>query len=88
MRLQIEKIVYGGAGIAHQTEGAEKGKAVFVPYTLPDEVVEAQLLARRSGYSEAALLHVIQPSPERVTAGCAHFGECGGCQLQDRKSVV
>jgi 23S rRNA (uracil1939-C5)-methyltransferase len=55
---------------------------VFVSFTLPGEMVEAEPLAQRSGYSEAALLRVIEPSPERVAAGCAHFGECGGCQLQ------
>jgi 23S rRNA (uracil1939-C5)-methyltransferase len=85
MRLQIEKIVYGGAGLAHEDEGAEKGRAVFVPYTLPGEAVEAQVTTQASGYSEAALLRVIESSPERVAAGCPHFGECGGCQLQHGK---
>ena len=41
MRLQIEKAVYGGSGLAHQTEGEGAGRAVFVPFTLPGEVVEA-----------------------------------------------
>jgi 23S rRNA (uracil1939-C5)-methyltransferase len=40
MKLQIEKAVYGGAGLAHQTEGADEGKTVFVPFTLPGEVIE------------------------------------------------
>ena len=44
MKLQIEKPVYGGAGLAHQTEGEGAGKAVFVPFTLPGEMVEARLL--------------------------------------------
>ena len=44
MKLQIEKAVYGGAGLAHQTEGEDAGKAVFVPFTLPGELVEARLL--------------------------------------------
>jgi 23S rRNA (uracil1939-C5)-methyltransferase len=82
MRLQIGKIVYGGAGLAHQADGAEAGRAVFVPFTLPGEVVEAQLSAEKSGYDEASLLRVIESSFERVNAKCAHFGECGGCQLQ------
>jgi 23S rRNA (uracil1939-C5)-methyltransferase len=82
MRLQIGKIVYGGAGLGYQTDGADAGKAVFVPLTLPGEEVEAALSADKSGYGEASLLRVVEASPERVVAGCRHFGECGGCQLQ------
>jgi 23S rRNA (uracil1939-C5)-methyltransferase len=82
MRLQIEKVVYGGAGLGYQSEGADTGKAVFVPFTLPGEEVEAALSADKSSYGEASLVRVIEASPERVEAGCKHFGECGGCQLQ------
>ena len=82
MRLQIEKVVYGGVGLGRQGEGADAGKAVFVPFTLPGEEVEAVLSADKSSYAEASLMSVIEASPERVAAGCRHFGECGGCQLQ------
>jgi 23S rRNA (uracil1939-C5)-methyltransferase len=78
MKLQIEKMVYGGAGLAHESSG----RAVFVPFTLPGEVVEARLLEERGGYGEAALVQVLDASADRVGAGCAHFGECGGCQYQ------
>jgi 23S rRNA (uracil1939-C5)-methyltransferase len=82
MRLQIEKAVYGGAGLAHQTEGEGAGRAVFVPFTLPGEIVEAKLMGEREGFGEAALTQVVEPSPDRVTPDCVHFGECGGCQYQ------
>jgi len=78
MRLQIEKAVYGGSGLAHQTEGEGAGRAVFVPFTLPGEVVEANL----TGETDAALVQVLVPSADRVKPGCAHFGECGGCHYQ------
>ena len=35
MRLHIEKAVYGGAGLAHQTEGEGAGTPWFQPVTLP-----------------------------------------------------
>jgi 23S rRNA (uracil1939-C5)-methyltransferase len=82
MKLQIEKVVYDGAGLGYQGDGAEAGKAVFVPFTLPGEVVEVSLSAEKSSYGEASLARVIEASPARVEAGCRHFGECGGCQLQ------
>jgi 23S rRNA (uracil1939-C5)-methyltransferase len=78
MRLQIEKAVYGGSGLAHQAEGHGAGRVVFVPFTLPGEIVEANLTDK----TDAALVQVLKPSADRVTPGCAHFGECGGCHYQ------
>jgi 23S rRNA (uracil1939-C5)-methyltransferase len=82
MRLQIEKAVYGGAGLAHQTEGEGAGKAVFVPFTLPGELVEARLLEQKNAFGEASLLQVLTASEDRVPPRCAHFGQCGGCHYQ------
>ena len=82
MKLQIEKAIYGGAGLAHQTEGEDAGKAVFVPFTLPGEIVEAHLLEQESAFAEASLLQVLTASKDRVPPRCAHFGQCGGCQYQ------
>jgi 23S rRNA (uracil1939-C5)-methyltransferase len=82
MKLQIEKEVYGGAGLAHQTEGEGAGKAVFVPFTLPGEIVEAKLTGEEDGFVDASLIQVMQPSVDRAEPGCAHFGECGGCHYQ------
>jgi 23S rRNA (uracil1939-C5)-methyltransferase len=82
MRLQIEKAVYGGAGLAHQTTGVDEGKAVFVPFTLPGEVVEARALEQKETFGEASLIQVLTPSKDRIQPACAHFGQCGGCQYQ------
>jgi 23S rRNA (uracil1939-C5)-methyltransferase len=82
MRLQIEKPVYGGSGLAREMDGADAGRAVFVPFVLSGEVVEARLTGEKDGYAEAALVEVIEPSAERVAPGCVHFGQCGGCQYQ------
>jgi 23S rRNA (uracil1939-C5)-methyltransferase len=82
MKLQIEKAVYGGAGLAHQTEGESAGKTVFVPFTLPGEIVEARLLEQKNAFGEASLLQVMTASEDRVPPRCAHFGQCGGCHYQ------
>ncbi len=82
MKLQIEKAIYGGSGLAHQTEGNGKGRAVFVPFTLPGELVGVRLLERKSAFEEAALVKVLTESKDRVLPRCAHFGECGGCHYQ------
>jgi 23S rRNA (uracil1939-C5)-methyltransferase len=82
MKVQIEKEVYGGAGLAHQTEGEGAGRAVFVPFTLPGELVEARLIEQKSAFGEASLVQVLSASKDRVQPLCAHFGQCGGCHYQ------
>lgn len=77
MKLRIEKAVYGGAGLARA-----EGKAVFVPFTLPGETVEARITAEKRSYSTADLEMVTQASAARVAPPCPHFGTCGGCHYQ------
>jgi 23S rRNA (uracil1939-C5)-methyltransferase len=78
MKLQIEKSVYGGAGLAHEPEG----KALLVPFTLPGELVEVQLVEQKKTSDEVLLSQVLTASKDRVKPTCSHFGECGGCQYQ------
>lgn len=82
MKLLIEKAIYGGNCLAHQTQGNDAGKAVFVPFTLPGELVEARLLERRNSFGEASLVDVLTGSNDRVVPRCSHFGQCGGCNYQ------
>ena len=77
----IEKIVYGGNGLAYRS-GPDSASAVFVPFTLPGEVVEAHITKQAANFSEAELESVIQASQGRIEPRCAHFGACGGCQYQ------
>ncbi len=77
MKLRIEKAVYGGSGLARAD-----GKAIFVPFTLPGEEVEAQIAADKGGFATAELQAVIHPSPARTQPQCPYFGTCGGCQYQ------
>ncbi|HTV16262.1 MAG TPA: 23S rRNA (uracil(1939)-C(5))-methyltransferase RlmD [Acidobacteriaceae bacterium] len=77
MRLRIEKAIYGGAGLARH-----EGKAIFVPFTLPGEDVEAHVVQDKGGYATAELDTVAEPSAQRAAAPCRHFGECGGCHYQ------
>ncbi len=58
------------------------GTPAYVALTLPGEVVRARALARRGDGWAAALEAVIEPSVERATPPCPHFGACGGCVAQ------
>ena len=53
------------------------GRRVFVPLTLPGEIVRVGVAGDRG-----SLDTVLAASPHRVAAFCKHFGSCGGCTLQ------
>lgn len=58
------------------------GWVVMVPFTLPGERVRARVFRNHKNFSEADLVEVLAPSPDRVTPQCPLFGRCGGCQYQ------
>src|SRR5437870_2337706 len=75
--LKIEDIAFGGKGVAR-----EQGKAVFVPYTMEDELVSAEIVREKKQFAEAELLEVKKSSPNRLAPPCPYFGRCGGCAYQ------
>lgn len=77
MKLRIEKAIYGGAGLARA-----EGKAVFVPFTLPGEQIDAHIVEDKRSYATAELDSVAEPSAERAVPPCPYFGACGGCHYQ------
>ena len=77
MEVRIEKLVYGGDGLAHHD-----GQTVFVPLVLPGELVEIESATQKKKFIRGRLARVVEPSAERVAAPCPHFGGCGGCQYQ------
>src|SRR5215470_10104791 len=75
--LSIEKLIYGGEGLAHA-----EGNTVFVPYVLPGEQVRAAVRTRKKKLIHTNLLKVEQPAATRISAPCPHFQVCGGCHYQ------
>ncbi len=93
MNLTVEKLVYGGDGLARLPEG----KTVFLPFVLPAEEVSATIVQEKSSFSRASVDQVIKPSPYRVQPPCPYFGSCGGChyqhggyanQLENKRSIL
>jgi len=75
--VHISGLSWGGEGI-----GRLDGKVVFVPYSLPGEVVEVELVRSKKTYNQGKLLRILSSSPDRVEPPCSFYRECGGCQLQ------
>jgi len=86
--LTIEKLIYGGDGLARipaepaAGEPSGRGKAVFLPFVLADERVEASLTEQKPGFARAKVDAIVEPSPHRVEPDCPYFGQCGGCHYQ------
>ncbi len=68
-------------------EGNAMGKwndiVVFVPMTVPGDVVNVQIRTKRRRYMEGYVTEYLELSPLRTTPFCAHFGVCGGCKWQN-----
>jgi 23S rRNA (uracil1939-C5)-methyltransferase len=83
LRLDIEKLIYGGEGLARlPADERGSGKAVFVPFVLPGESVEAGLREEKPGFARARLDEVLIVSPRRIAPRCPYFQRCGGCHYQ------
>ena len=83
MEFNIEKMVYGGDGLARlPADASGKGKAAFIPFVLAGERVTSTVVEDRPGFVRARLDSVLQPSAERVSPPCPHFAVCGGCHYQ------
>ena len=77
MEITIEKLIYGGEGLAHHD-----GSTVFVPFVLPAEKVSAATVEQKKKFIRARMERLLDPSPERAAARCPHFAVCGGCDYQ------
>ena len=68
-------------------EGKAMGRyndvVVFVPMTVPGDVVDVQIRCKRRRYMEGYVVRYVKRSPIRVEPFCAHFGVCGGCKWQN-----
>ncbi len=93
MLLTIEKLIYGGDGLARlpadspannspEDKSRERGKAVFVPFVLAGEKIEAALTEQKPGFARATAKKINDPSPHRVPPPCPYFARCGGCHYQ------
>jgi 23S rRNA (uracil1939-C5)-methyltransferase len=85
--LTVEKLVYGGDGLARlpappQEDKPGRGKAVFIPFVLAGERVEAALTEQKPGFARATAQTIVEASPHRVPPLCPYFGHCGGCHYQ------
>jgi tRNA (uracil-5-)-methyltransferase len=60
----------------------ERQWVVMVPHVVVGELVKVRIFRNQKNYSEADLIEIVEPSPQRVEPKCPLAGLCGGCQYQ------
>jgi 23S rRNA (uracil1939-C5)-methyltransferase len=70
--LKIERIGAQGDGVANTASGL-----VFVPFTLPGEMVNAAVTGQ-----QGTTMALLEASHDRIPPACRHFELCGGCTSQ------
>ena len=75
--LKVSDMIFGGKGLAKID-----GFAVFVDQAVPLDVATVRIVKKKKNYAEARIVHLLEPSPFRVTAPCIYSGYCGGCKWQ------
>lgn len=58
---------------------------VFVPFVVPGDIVDIQLIRKKKSYLEGKAVHFHKYSEKRQDTFCEHFGTCGGCRWQNMK---
>ncbi len=77
--VEVERMVAGGLGLAHDPSG----RVVLVEGGLPGERVEVRLTEEKPRMARAEATRVLVASPRRVVPPCPEVARgCGGCDMQ------
>ncbi len=72
--VNIEKLVFGGYGLAHTAEGV-----IFVEQAAPGDRVKVVQTGKRGGIPVGTIQSLLQESPSRRKPPCPYADVCGGC---------
>ncbi len=75
---KIEKLVHGGFGLSHDTEG----RVTLIEGVITDESVTAKIWQKNKQLQKARPLRIERASTHRVQPACEHYKRCGGCNFQ------
>lgn len=76
--LEITALAAEGKALGRWNE-----QVIFVPLTVPGDVVDVQVTVNRRRYMEGYAVRLRKRSPLRTEPFCPHFGICGGCRWQN-----
>ena len=76
--VELTDMTFGGDALGRLPDG----RAVFVPFGLPQETVKIRLTNEKATFARGEIVEILQTSPLRIQPLCPHFGICGGCNDQ------
>lgn len=76
MKIKIKKWGINGEGIAYM-----KKKPVFIPYVLPNEVIDGHIVEEKQKYMIGEMDRIIEKSSRRRYPICSQWQSCGGCSM-------
>jgi 23S rRNA (uracil1939-C5)-methyltransferase len=77
LELAIADLSLTGEGV-----GRWRDRVVFVPDTVPGDLVRVRLVNVKPRFAHAQILELLTPSEQRVRPACIVADKCGGCQWQ------
>ncbi len=77
-----EKVTITDIGAEGKAIAKVNDVVVFVPYAIPGDIVDLQVIKKRKRFQEAKVTHIHEYSSDRITPVCAYHGVCGGCKWQ------
>ncbi|TSA26105.1 MAG: 23S rRNA (uracil(1939)-C(5))-methyltransferase RlmD [Bacteroidetes bacterium] len=81
----LEHITIIDAGAEGNAVARVGDRVVFVPFAVPGDVVDIQVIRMRRNYYEGKVVQVHTRSERRTEPVCSHFGTCGGCRWQNMR---
>lgn len=78
----IEKIEITGVAAEGKALTKYNDQVIFVPFVVPGDVVDLQVIKKRKSYMEARAVKFYEYAAIREKAFCSHYGVCGGCKWQ------
>ncbi|MBI3552066.1 MAG: 23S rRNA (uracil(1939)-C(5))-methyltransferase RlmD [Elusimicrobia bacterium] len=86
LTVAAERLAPEGEAIAR---AAGSPRVIFVPYAVPGDRLEVDVVAAKSSFARGRIRKVLEPSPERIAPKCPHHyagpggpPPCGGCDWQ------
>lgn len=78
----LENIEITGYAAEGKALARENGKVIFITGAVPGDKADVLITKSKKDWAEGLALKINEPSPERLTPFCRHFGTCGGCKWQ------
>lgn len=77
IKVKIEKIVFGGEGLGYY----EESFAIFVPMSVPDDILEVEIISVKKTYARGLIKKIIKAGPERIKSDKITFEDFDGCDF-------